>query len=89
MKVRFIGLGNVGAKLASSLIRHRLDVTVRNISDEAALPLLEKGAGWSASGKALAEGSDMIIICPPSPEVSARVMKEPGGVLEGLSGGET
>lgn len=88
MKVGFIGLGNVGGKLAGSLIRHRFDVTVRDISPQTAVPLLEQGAKWSDSGKALAESSDVIITCLPSPEVSARVMEEPGGVLEGLCAGK-
>ena len=31
MKIGFIGLGNVGGKLAGSLIRNNFDVTVRDI----------------------------------------------------------
>ena len=31
MKIGFIGLGNVGGKLAGSLIRNNFDVTVREI----------------------------------------------------------
>ena len=79
MKVGFIGLGNVGAKLAGSLVRHRFDVTVRDISAEAVRPLLEQGASPAGSGEALAKSSDAIITCLPSPEISARVMEEPEG----------
>ena len=33
MKIGFIGLGNVGGKLAGSLIRNDFDVTVRDIDE--------------------------------------------------------
>ena len=36
MKVGFIGLGNVGAKLAGSVLRNGLDVTVRDLDRNAA-----------------------------------------------------
>jgi 3-hydroxyisobutyrate dehydrogenase len=88
MKIGFIGLGNVGAKLASSLLRHDFDVTVRDIDSEAADTLLQQGAVWGESGKSLAESSDIIITCLPSPQVSAQVMEEPDGVLAGLSAGK-
>ena len=35
MKVGFIGLGNVGAKLAGSLLRNGFDLTVRDIDKTA------------------------------------------------------
>ena len=31
MKVGFIGLGNVGSKLAGSLLRNKFDLTVRDL----------------------------------------------------------
>jgi 3-hydroxyisobutyrate dehydrogenase len=85
MKIGFIGLGNVGAKLAGSLIRHNFKVTVRDVEKSAAQPLIDKGASWADSGKALAEACDVIITCLPSPAVSAVVMEETGGVIAGLS----
>ena len=88
MKIGFIGLGNVGAKLAGSLLRHQFDVTARDVDRSIAEPLLQQGAVWGQSGKSLAESSDVIITCLPTPEVSALVMEEAGGVLEGLSDGK-
>lgn len=35
MKIGFIGLGNVGAKLAGSLLRNGLDLTVRDLDPAA------------------------------------------------------
>ena len=88
MKIGFIGLGNVGAKLAGSLIRHKFDVVVRDVDRKIADALLEQGATWGESGKELAEDCDVVITCLPSPQVSAQVMEEHNGVLAGLSGGK-
>jgi 3-hydroxyisobutyrate dehydrogenase len=88
MKIGFIGLGNVGAKLAGSLLRHGCDLTVRDLDPETAKVLLEQGANWGYSGRSLAESCDVIITCLPSPVVSAEVMEQPEGVLDGLSAGK-
>ena len=88
MKIGFIGLGNVGAKLAGSLLRHGIDTTVRDIERRAAEPLIEQGARWADTAKELAEGSDIIITCLPSPAVSAEVMEADDGVIAGLSDGK-
>ena len=88
MKIGFIGLGNVGAKLAGSLLRNGFDLTVRDVDQGAAQNLLDSGASWADSGCVLARTCDVIITCLPSPAVSAQVMEEPAGVLEGLSEGK-
>ena len=33
MKIGFIGLGNVGGKLAGSLIRNKFDLTVKDLDE--------------------------------------------------------
>ena len=55
MKVGFIGLGNVGAKLAGSLLRNGIDLTVRDLDKEVAQDLLDSDAGWAESPKEMAE----------------------------------
>ena len=88
MKIGFIGLGNVGAKLAGSLLRNGFDLTVRDVERDAARELLEQGADWGESGASMARQCDVVITCLPSPAVSAQVMEEDQGVLEGLSAGK-
>lgn len=44
MKIGFIGLGNVGGKLAGSLLRNGFDLTVRDVDQESAATLLSSGA---------------------------------------------
>ena len=88
MKLGFIGLGNVGGKLAGSLLRNGFELTVRDLDKAAAKPFLDKGAHWAESPKALADACDLIITCLPSPAISARVMEADDGILAGLAPGK-
>ena len=47
MKVGFIGLGNVGGKLAGSLLRNGYDLMVRDLDREVAQPLVDAGARFA------------------------------------------
>ena len=44
MKIGFIGLGNVGGKLAGSLLRNGFDVTVRDLDVSLIEAFKKKGA---------------------------------------------
>jgi len=88
MKIGFIGLGNVGGKLAGSLIRNKFDVTVRDLERDVAAPFLEKGASWGESPKAMMQACDLVITCLPSPAASATVMESEDGLLAGMSAGK-
>ena len=69
MNIGFIGLGNVGANLATNLIQDDFQLHVHDLNFDAALPLIEKGACWAKSPKILAEKSDLVITCLPSPKM--------------------
>ncbi len=88
MKIGFIGLGNVGARLAGSLLRNGFELNVRDTDATAAAELLDKGAQWADSARQMAEICDVIITCLPSPAVSAEVMEAADGLLAGLSAGK-
>jgi 3-hydroxyisobutyrate dehydrogenase len=85
MKIGFIGLGNVGGKLASSLLRNKFDLTVRDLEKNLTNDFKNRGAKVSKTAKELAEQTDLIITCLPSPKVCAKVMESPEGVINGLS----
>lgn len=87
MRYGFIGLGNLGAKLAASLVRGGFDVTVTDISKSAAAALLAQGARWAEDPQSVAEQADAVITCLPSPSVSMQVLAGPRGVLSGLKPG--
>jgi 3-hydroxyisobutyrate dehydrogenase len=88
MKIGFIGLGNVGAKLAGSLLRHGFDLTVRDLDDARVQSFVDRGATSAASPKDMAEKVDLIITCLPSPTVCATVMESEDGIIAGLGEGK-
>ena len=85
MKVGFIGLGNVGGKLANSLIRNNFDLTVRDLDENLMKSLEDQGAKVVNSPQELAEKVDLVITCLPSTKICAEVMEGENGVLKGLS----
>ena len=85
MKVGFIGLGNVGGKLAGSLLRNKFDLTVRDLDENLTKPFVEQGAKFANTAKELTEKVDLIITCLPSPEICSEVMEGSDGILNGLS----
>ena len=85
MKVGFIGLGNVGGKLAGSLLRNNFDLTVRDLDKNLTQSFKDLGATVVNSAKELAEQVDLIITCLPSPKICAEVMEADDGVISGLS----
>ena len=85
MKIGFIGLGNVGGKLASSLLRNKFDLTVRDLDKNLTKSFEDQGAKVVNSPKELAEEVDVIITCLPSPSICAEVMEGEDGILNGLS----
>lgn len=88
MKAGFIGLGNVGGKLAGSLLRNGYDLTVHDLDRNAAQPFLDQGASWADTPKEMAQSVDMIFTCLPSPAACAQVMEADDGVIAGLSAGK-
>ena len=85
MKIGFIGLGNVGGKLAGSLLRNKFDLTVRDVDNKLTKNFVNKGAKAATSAKELTENVDLIITCLPSPKICSEVMETKDGVINGLS----
>ena len=88
MRIGFIGLGNVGGKLAGSLIRNGYALMVRDLDKAQAKGFLDQGATWAETPKEMAESCEFIITCLPSPAASAAVMESDDGILAGLSAGK-
>ena len=85
MKIGFVGLGNVGGKLAGSLLRNKFDLTVRDLEENIISDFINKGAKTANNAKELAEQVDLIITCLPSPKICSEVMEAKDGVINGLS----
>jgi 3-hydroxyisobutyrate dehydrogenase len=82
----FVGLGNLGRHLAASLLRAGFPLTVHDVDEAAVRPLVEAGARSAGSPRAVAEASDSVFTCLPSPKVAAEVVAE---LLEGFRPGCT
>ena len=87
MRYGFIGLGHLGAHLAASLARAGFALTVHDLNRKLAGPLLGAGATWADHPRAVAEQSDAVITCLPSPKVSELVLTAADGILAGLKPG--
>ena len=85
MKIGFIGLGNVGRKLADSLLRNGFDLIVRDLDESLSESFASKGAKVANSPKELAQKVDLVITCLPSPSICSEVMESENGVIVGLS----
>lgn len=78
-------MGNVGGKLAGSLVRNGLNVSVHDLVAGKVDQFLRLGARQAGSPAKMAAACDVIITCLPNPAASASVLEGNGGVLEGLS----
>lgn len=85
MRIGFIGLGNLGAKLAASLLRERHGLVVHDLDRAAAAPLLDQGAKWADSPAKAAAGAEMVITCLPSPAATAEVIEGGDGILSTIA----
>lgn len=73
--VSFIGLGDMGATLATTVLQKGYPATVWNRNNEKAIPLVRNGA-LPASGPAAAiRASDITIMCVSDYEVSHRILE--------------
>ncbi len=87
MKVGFIGLGNVGGKLAGSLLRNGHDVTVRDLDDALCAKFQALGAKIAESPAELAQTCELVITCLPSPAACSAVLEGEDGILSALTPG--
>ena len=75
MKIGFIGLGNVGSKLAGSLLRNGFDLSVFDLNSQLVEKFASKGAGIGEDPTHLMHLCDLVITCLPSPAASNSVMQ--------------
>lgn len=87
MRIGFIGLGNVGGKLAGSVLRNGFDLTVHDLDPSLTANFADRGAKVAASPAEMAADVDILITCLPSPAASAAVIEGENGVLRGANAG--
>jgi 3-hydroxyisobutyrate dehydrogenase-like beta-hydroxyacid dehydrogenase len=87
MKVGFIGLGMMGAGMASNLQKAGHDLVVNDLTRQAASRHLNAGATWADSPKAVAEACDIVFTSLPTPADVEKVGTGENGLIQGFSKG--
>lgn len=88
MRVGFIGLGIMGASMASNVQRGGHRLVVHDLRAEAATPHLAAGAVWARTPREVAEASDVVLTSLPGPPEVEMVALGDSGLLAGLSAGK-
>ena len=84
MRVGFIGLGNLGYRLANNLVVSNVETLIYDLKRDLGKNLEEKGAVWMDSPQRVAESSDICITCLPNPNAVSNVLESSNGLLKGL-----
>ena len=91
--VAIIGVGQLGAAVASNLIHHNVDLKLFDIAGPANIPVELQddlaGASWSRSAKEAAECSEVVITALPRPEHVTAAFAGENGILAGMNPGST
>jgi len=87
MKVGFIGLGTMGASMASNLQKAGHELVVHDLRRAAAERHLAAGAVWADSPRALAEQVEVVFTSLPGPPEVEAVALGDNGLLAGLKEG--
>ncbi|KAK4488099.1 hypothetical protein RD792_003841 [Penstemon davidsonii] len=82
-KVGFIGLGNMGSRMANNLIKAGYDVVVHDVNRDVVKSFSEKGILTKNSPFEVAEASDVVITMLPSSSIVMDVYIGPKGFLKG------
>jgi 3-hydroxyisobutyrate dehydrogenase-like beta-hydroxyacid dehydrogenase len=87
MQVGFIGLGTMGASMATNLQKAGYKLIVHDIRQNSATPHLKAGAEWADSPKILAAQCEVIFTSLPGPPEVEAVALGPKGLIEGMQKG--
>ena len=85
--IGFIGLGLMGGNMVENLQNKGYAVTVMDLNKAAVDTCVERGAKTAQTGKALAEASDIVMLCLTTSEIVEKVIYAENGVLEGMKAG--
>jgi 3-hydroxyisobutyrate dehydrogenase len=86
-RIGWIGTGVMGASMCGHLLEKGFQATLFTRSRDKAEPLLEKGASWADSPRAVAENSDVVFSIVGFPSDVRAVMLGETGALSGCTEG--
>ncbi|AUO05265.1 3-hydroxyisobutyrate dehydrogenase [Paenibacillus jamilae] len=87
--IGFIGLGTMGAPMASNLLKQGFGVTVYNRTASRCEPLIEQGARTASTPREAAEGQHLVITMVSDDQSIRDVYYGQDGVFAGLTAGMT
>ena len=87
MKIGFIGLGMMGAGMASNLQKAGHELVVHDLTRQAASKHLNAGAAWAETPRALADACEIVFTSLPTPADVQKVGTGPDGLIEGFRPG--
>ncbi len=86
--VGFIGLGIMGASMASNLQKAGYDLVVHDVRREATQAHIAAGARWADSPREVAEASEVVLSCLPTIASIEEVALGKNGILSGIRKGQ-
>jgi 3-hydroxyisobutyrate dehydrogenase len=84
-KIGFIGLGNVGSKLANNILQADYNLFIYDLNKSTSNELVNKGAVWKNSVKEIVDNTSLIITCLPSPQAVTEVVESKLGMIENIN----
>lgn len=88
-RIGWIGTGVMGQSMCGHLMAAGNRLTVTNRTPEKARPLLDKGAAWAETPRAVARDSDVVFTMVGFPDDVRDVVLGEKGVLAGIASGAT
>ncbi|MFC1928756.1 NAD(P)-dependent oxidoreductase [Chloroflexota bacterium] len=87
MNIGFIGVGTMGGAMAANILKAGYTLCVNDVRREVAKPLLDGGASWGDTPKAVAESSDIVFTSLPGPKEIEAVVLGKDGIIDGIRPG--
>jgi 3-hydroxyisobutyrate dehydrogenase len=87
MKIGFIGLGTMGSRMATNLIKHGHSLIINDMLLANAQPLIALGAHWAATPAALGSQVDVVFLSLPGPPQVQEVLTGANGLNTSLHAG--
>lgn len=88
MKVGFIGIGQMGLRMAGRIMGAGHDLVVHDVDKTAAATLLAAGAVWAGTPKTVAEACRVVITCLPTPQIVEDVVYGKNGLASAWRSGD-
>ena len=84
INIGFIGLGNVGSKIAFNILKSKYKLHIHDIDKKKSSYLIKNGAVWHKSISNLLNNCSVFFTCLPSPKSVRNVIESNNGVLKNI-----